>query len=549
MESQRTISPDYTSTNPESVRLPDVPQHQPLQPHPHSDVTLPNLRTVLSPEYQQASSPQSSFIVPASPAASHRSSRPRDRQAQVNGTRRSADLAVASPSDAGSHMGVDNTSRRTASVLSIEDADIRDAAEALAELGRPGFARSPPGNLAHMQPHANASANAHPQNDHQETEPLLHLLTQAHPWVGAPINASLTAYSTTKGYAPRFVQASANMMERSIASPMVSTVGSVGRMTGVESVARWYLTPRQQDDVEGGDDRGARGKRRRVLHDDMDMEHGLHSPRSGMRRDSEDSKTESLPAYRASKPPSYREEMSPAGAERSRQNERPSHNRSWSSQLLYSASGLGVAMSDVSRRNLVFCLNLLGRSAEHIATVTDALKLVLEQYDEAREQWHQHRDSATEKGERPRTPEHDEAARRLAEIIKKHCDDIWQTLKGVVHSVSVTVGGALPANARNFVRNQLMSLPQRWRMVSDSQTGESETSRTANRMIAFATEGLDMIGQVSQVCRLTLESAEGWVQMVGRSRPAEQAPNGYTDYDHKMEDGHDEPSSHHSEKH
>ncbi|KAK6389382.1 hypothetical protein LTR65_006763 [Meristemomyces frigidus] len=371
---------------------------------------------------------------------------------------------------------------------------------------------------------------------------------QAHPWVGGPINASLTAYSTTKGYAPRFVQASADIVERSIASPVVSTVGSVGRMTGIESAARWYLTPRGQDGVEGGEDYEGRSKRRRVMDDGTDMD--PHSPRSGMRRDSQNSRTDSLPAYRASKPPSYREEMSPpAGAERSRQNERPSHSRSWSSHLLYSASGLGVAMSDVSRRNLVYCLNLLGRSAEHIATVTNALKLVLEQYDQARDHWHQQRDSDTEKGERPQTPEHDEAARRLAEIIKRHCDDIWQTLKGVVHSVSVTVGGALPANARNFVRNQLMSLPQRWRMVSDSQRGESETSRTANRMIAFATEGLDMIGQVSQVCRLTLESAEGWVQMVGRSRPAEQGSNGYADYDHKMESGHDEPLSHHAEKH
>lgn len=417
-----------------------------------------------------------------------------------------------------------------------------------------GFARSPPANLAHVQSHVNP---AHPQNAHDETEPLLHLLTQAHPWVGNPINASLTAYSTTKGYAPRFVQASADIMERNIASPMVSTVGSVGRMTGVESVARWYLTPRQQGDGEEGEEHEGRSKRRRVMSDEMDVENGYHSPRSAIRRDSQDSRTDSLPAYGASKPPSYREEMSPAGVERSRYRERPSHNRSWSSQLLYSASGLGVAMSDVSRKNLVYCLTLLARSAEHIATVTDALKLVLEQYDEAREHWHQHHQSssATEKGagtgegeQRPRTPEHDEAARRLAEIIKKHCDDIWQTLKSVVHSVSVTVGGALPANARTFVRNQLMSLPVRWRRVSDhNQIGESETSRTANRMIAFATEGLDMIGQVNQVCRLTLESAEGWVNMLPARR---QAGNGYApDYDdHKMEEGHDEPSSNHGEK-
>ena len=35
-------------------------------------------------------------------------------------------------------------------------------------------------------------------------------------------------------------------------------------------------------------------------------------------------------------------------------------------------------------------------------------------------------------------------------------------------------------------------------------------------MIAFATEGLDMISQVSQTMKLTLDSAEGWLQRVGR---------------------------------
>ena len=181
--------------------------------------------------------------------------------------------------------------------------------------------------------------------------------------------------------------------------------------------------------------------------------------------------------------------------------------------------------------------------------MTAALKMVLEQYDQARDQWHQQYASETEKGERPRTPDHDEAARRLAEIIKRHCDDIWQTLKNVVHSVSVTVGGALPGNARNFVRNQLMSLPERWQMVSIQTMGESETSRAANRMIAFAQEGLDMINNVNSACQVTLDSAESWANTFGR-RPVELvAPNGYVDHDHKMDDAEEETAhSQHGEK-
>lgn len=384
-----------------------------------------------------------------------------------------------------------------------------------------------------------------PQRDHShyhhhthdmmadEPEPILELLTQAHPWVGGTINGSLNAYETTKHYSPRFVRAGVNLVERNIGMPMVSTVGSVGRMTGVESVARWYLNTRRPGDLERMDEDGSGGsKRRRLDADEMDMENGVASPRNSFntRRDSQDSRADSLPAYRASKPPSYREEVSPSSTERQGQS-RPPHNRSWSSQVIVATSGLGVALSDTSRNSLVYCLSLLGRSAEHIATVTDALKIVLEQYDQARDHWHKSREAAIEQGGRPQTPDHDESARRLAAVIKKHSDDIWDTLKRVVNSVSNTTGGALPTNARNFVRDQLMSLPQRWQVVSAHQRGDSETSRNAHRMVDFAMQGLEMMTEVSKVCQATLESAERWLDMVGRRRrmgppPAEKSGGG-----------------------
>jgi hypothetical protein len=165
----------------------------------------------------------------------------------------------------------------------------------------------------------------------------------------------------------------------------------------------------------------------------------------------------------------------------------------------------------------------------------DALKLVLEQYDQARDAWHRTNDSAIEEGERPKTPDHDEAARRLAALLKKHSDEIWHTLQNVVYSVSNYAGAALPDNARQFVRNQLMSLPQRWRFVSENQIGDGETSRSAHRMIAFATEGLDMMSQVSQTMKLTLESAERWLERVGRRRELGDSPQTY-EKDYEMGD-------------
>jgi hypothetical protein len=368
-------------------------------------------------------------------------------------------------------------------------------------LTRPDFVRSPKHAPSQaVSPRTNNGMRSSVRESELETEPLLQLFASKHPWVGgtmnASINSSMFVYNTTKHYSPRFVQYGANLVERNIATPMANTVGSVGRYTGVEGGIRRYLDERRPRDVEKGDE------------DSMDIDS------ENIRRDS----AENLPPYRASKPPSYREEYSPAALDRSQQ--RPPHTRSWSSQMagqmFVMTSGLGVALSVTSRRSLQYCLQFLSQATVHIATVSDALKMVLEQYDEARDSFHKNNEKSMEEGQRPKTPDHDEAARRLADIIKKHSDDIWTTLKQVTNYVSSSAGGALPDNARHFVTNQLMSLPQRWRLVSANQTGESETSRGAHRMVAFATEGLDMMSQVSHVVKATLDSAERWLERAGR---------------------------------
>jgi hypothetical protein len=362
-------------------------------------------------------------------------------------------------------------------------------------------------------PRTSTIINGETRNGELESEPLLQLFASKHPWVGGSVNASINSsmfvYNTTKHYSPRFVQYGANLVERNIATPMVNTVGSVGRYTGVEGGLRRYFDERRPHDIEKGDGDG------------MDID-------SDLRRDS----GENLPPYQSSKPPSYREKYSPAAVEPAR--ERSPDNRSWSSQvagqMFVMTSGLGVALSVTSRRSLQYCLQALGQATVHIATVSNALKMVLEQYDEARDSWHKQNEKSMEEGHRPKTPEHDEAARRLAEIIKNHSDDIWTTLKQVTNYVSSSAGGALPENARHFVTSQLMSLPQRWRIVSANQTGESETSRGAHRMVAFATEGLDMMSQVSHVVKATLDSAERWLERVGRRGDMDyQQYQGYLD--------------------
>jgi methyl-accepting chemotaxis protein len=169
------------------------------------------------------------------------------------------------------------------------------------------------------------------------------------------------------------------------------------------------------------------------------------------------------------------------------------------------------------------------------------LKSILEQYEQHRQGWRETHDSNLEQGNGHRTPDQDLAIRQLADQIKMQSENIMKTLQHVVNSISEYAGGALPENARNFVRTQLMSLPQRWRVVSGEQTAAgSETSKSAQRMIGFAKEGLEMITQVSSVMNATLESAEKWLERVGRrdeiapaDEPMEDAePTQPAHYDH-----------------
>lgn len=552
MEIQRVSPPAYISHEPADLHLPSVPQTVLSRPQVQGEITLPDLRTVLSPDFEEASrfSQYRSNGSPGSPTSAGSLPRIDPGYSSGNGAISNRETAVLSPSEAGSVMSIEERSgRRSTSVVSMDDPDVRIAAEALSGLGNPGirehqrydrsiltqqadFSRSPRSRpLSHASPN---SARA----SQQEPEPLLQLFTKAHPWVGGTINGSLNAYSTTKNYSPRLVQYGANLVERNITIPVVSTVSTVGRMTGVESGLRWYYggSATSVNDLER-DNSDSANKRRRI--GDMDLEYGPLTSTGAIRRDSQESGLEGPPAYRASKPPSYREKASPIDEEM--QVAQPNGSQSWSSQVFVMTSGLGVALSQTSRNSLRFSLSLLSNSAERVSTLMDALKMVLEQYDQASDVFHQNQSSAIEKGERQQTPDHDESARRLAALLKKHSDEIWHTLHNVVNSVSNYAGGALPENARQFVRNQLMSLPQRWRFVSDNQTGESETSRSAHRMIAFATEGLDMMSQVSQTMKLTLESAERWLERAGRRRELADSPQ-LLEKDTDMHDADGRPS-------
>ncbi|USW51714.1 Putative transcription factor Opi1 [Septoria linicola] len=473
MEAVQSRPSSALSRSPETVEWPAVPRHEIRS---HNDVTLPDLKTVLSPEFERMSAPRQQ-----SPQSVR--SLPRIDPGHVLLGEGGADVTMASPVDTASVVSMEDRNGRATSVVSMEDPDVRDAAEALSGLGNPEYSRGSRNQSRHM---SHASSNSISNAEFREDpEPILELIAQAHPWVGGAVKTSLAAYSTTKGFTPRIVQGAANLMERNT----INVASSVGGLTGIDAGVRRYLQSRRPGDVEAG----------HVEKQDTPM---LNGDAGRHRQEAQ------LPPYSGSRPPSYREEASPM---------RPPHQRNWSSQFWVTTGGLSVALSYTSRKSLRICLTLLRDAAAGVEHLSRALQICLEQYESTRAQQNGNDGAILEKGQRPSTPERNEQARHLAEQIQQTCNEIMNRLHIVVKSVSDYTGGVLPENAKDFVRRQLMSLPERWQIVSRQQAVASETSRNARRMIDFAGEGLEVMSQVSGVLKATLDSAEQWLMRVGRS--------------------------------
>lgn len=374
-------------------------------------------------------------------------------------------------------------------------------------------------------------------------QPMLSLLTSNHPWLGGTISGSLAAYNLTKDYSPRFVKYGAELVERNVGSPMVNTVSSVGRRTGMEKNLRRYLGEqhRRPSDLEQGDADAPRKRQRAAspaVADAMEVDSRTSSRTRG---GSHSSYAESLPAYDDQRSPNYEENATMTDSttttagkepERRQQSSAVQDRRvAWSTQLIMTTSGLGVALSAASLRSLKQCLHLLRGATSHIDSVMRALKLVLSEYETALRQ----RRTSDSSDDSPRQDgkEKDDEVRVIAEKIKTLSSDIWQTLQSVVQSVSRYTGGALPQNASQVVRTQLLSVPQRWQLAgrrtanapADEEAGEAagdgEAVRGANRMLAFAMEGLDMMGQITTVVDGTVQSAESWLARIGRAPPSQ----------------------------
>ncbi|KAG8408588.1 transcriptional regulator opi1 [Metarhizium acridum] len=426
--------------------------------------------------------------------------------------------------------------------LNLDDPDVRLAAEALGDL-RADFVSSPPdtASLAPISPTINDhQRTSSSQSRSPQPEPLLSLLTTAHPLVASTIGGASFAYGGAKNFSPRF-KSGAEYVEGYL-TPLANTVNSVGRATGVEGGVRWFLGNRRQPNSVDSDANGNSKKRRKVGEEgdvankkSRDMTNGdtdmsPPTPKSE-RRLSSASTVDTLPAYDEMRSPAYTE--TEAGSQQAPRST-PS-NASWPSRLIMSTSGLSVAMSAESLRSLKYCLKWLRWTNDHMSQVIGNLKTTLEEYEKTAQR--QIEDSESGKSQSSadapenadsqsngQTPE--QARTELSNKINILKVDVLKTLQETINTVSKYAGGALPENARILVRRHLTSLPQRFRLASMSDTsseaGEKDSDSAvregAQKVLVLAKEGLDMVTQITGVLDGTIVSAEQWCERMGKRR-------------------------------
>lgn len=323
-------------------------------------------------------------------------------------------------------------------------------------------------------------------------------------------------------------------MERHIGSPVVSTVGTAGRISGVENGVRWWLKRGNTNALDGSNKRRRNEAKGATI---PDVEQGLRESsvhHNMQRRFSEMSIGEELPAYDDKRAPSY-EEYQMAEAEHEENT-----NRNWQTRFMMSTSGLGVAMSEESLHSLKYCLNGVRWANKQLAQIIASLQGVIARWGREEAANSSERNNADDQNPQLQRANSQTTKPRESDkaTILQHVQclkaDVMRIMKQIVGIISKYAGGGLPDNARKLVHQHLTSIPHRFRLATltnayqrrhGEQSEESETISSAKMVMVLAQEGLDMMAQVSGVLNGTIVSAEEWCDRLGRRRAA-PAPAG-----------------------
>ena len=574
--------PAYAQSHePTSLPFREAPTAElaPIQPHGETGLAagqnthLPSISSVTG-SHSQLYSPRSQPKESTPPTPSHWPSMnpltayytPSHAQSADSPLRMDVDTANGGSSGTLSVGSPDRYYDGRANSVSLDDPDVRMAAEALGDLkagksccilearkennqilARSGlillrsldFVSSPSSRNTPLPP-SSPNGLALRQQQPQGAEPLISLLTTSHPLLATTIEGATSAYNNSKNFSPRF-KTSAEYVEGYL-TPIANKVGSVGRVTGVEGGVRWFLRGARRhqssSDLEAGDegshkrrkvdgsgDQTVDASRERTI--DLDLYAFTKDRRTSM------STVDSLPAYDDHRSPAYSESTEAQTQLASRPNSRAS--AAWQHRLIMSTSGLSIAMSEESLRSLKYCLRWLRWANEHIAKIISTLKSTVEQYERPSERER----SASQNGDEVMVDSgmaDPEAVDRveLAARINSLRSDVLKTLRDVIDTVSKYAGGALPENARELVKRHLTSLPQRFRLATmqetpspqqehhDAEAKEKEVKESAQKVLVLAKEGLDMMAQVSGVLDGTIVSAEEWCERLGRKKRDEK---------------------------
>ncbi|KAL8772807.1 MAG: hypothetical protein Q9209_002152 [Squamulea sp. 1 TL-2023] len=438
-------------------------------------------------------------------------------------------------------VGANVQPRRATSDLSLDDLEAAQALEGL----RADCAQQP---IVYYDSHhadskiAPSLPSPPPFQQAPEPEPLLALFTAQHPLLSTAINAPLSAYTCSKSFSPRF-KYGAELVERHVGSPVVSTVRTAGKFTGLENGVRWFL----DGDRRGGPSRAP--KRRRTSHqaDGVldDVEQGPHDEVSVSTLDY----TGPYPGLYHDRPPPYDDERSPTyerhdSSVHSSHSTNSSSNTTWRTRLVMSTSGLGVAMSEESLRNLKYCLSWLRWGNNYLNKAIRDLQGIITEYNAKDEEASE--PAVTRPQGEQQAPDSPQGKTSISGRMHSLKSDILTTMSRLCHVVSQYTGGALPANARSLVHAHLTALPGRFTYVlrlkkqqsaspstqqdspNDSRVGSpvpEPAVDSAHRVLILASEGLDMIAQITSIVHGTINSAEEWCEQLGRNRQAETSNN------------------------
>ncbi|CCC11844.1 putative clock-controlled gene-8 [Sordaria macrospora k-hell] len=389
--------------------------------------------------------------------------------------------------------------RRSTSV-SLDDPQVMMAISALNEL-KTDSVSSPPNR--------NTPLRGGTRDRNQEPEPLLSLITTAHPIIESTVQRSSHLYTKTKNFSPR-IRSGLEYVEGSLI-PVADTVNNVGRRTGIESGVRWILGKRTKS---SSDTRESGQNKRHMASRPMngtgsEARFSEASTTDGSRRTSI-STIETLPAYDDQRSPAYDETVEQNG--QSLDPKSALHSQMGSGRVQVTTSSLKETMKEESLRSLKYVLETLRDVTNTLQQGTNELSSVLDQYDRTTTR----RDGEDHVMTDGSAPEEDRT--KLVERMTELRQNIYSNIKDVSSVVSNYTGAALPENAGNLVRHHLLSLPMVWSQASKKTSSEQPNSQDPNALVrkaakvalSFSKEGLHIFSQIMEIIRTATDHAEDW---------------------------------------